>query len=73
LNYTMENSMGGWSNIKVYELLNVIHLDCLQGMFKLTMMLNAITCMVLPFHINLLTRMWCLMIISWMLVFSFFL
>jgi hypothetical protein len=46
-------------NVIVQELLNAIDFDCQHGMFKLTMKLNATTCMVTPFDTNPLTKMWC--------------
>ncbi len=53
------------------ELLNATNIDCQQGMFKLTMKSNATICMVPPFDINPLTRMWHLVTTSRLLVSNF--
>ncbi len=53
------------------KLLNATNLHCQQGMFKFTMRSNAATCMVPPFDINPLTKMWHLVTTSRILVSSF--
>jgi hypothetical protein len=51
--------------------MNVTDLNCQQGMFKLTMRSNEIACMVPPFGIKLLTKMWHFVTTSRILFFSF--
>jgi len=58
-------------NMMVGELLNSNDLDCHQGMFKLTMKSNAIVCVALPFDLNPLTKMWCLVTTFQILSFNF--
>jgi hypothetical protein len=50
--------------IFMYKILNVNDLDNQQNMFKLRRKSNLATCMVPPFDINLLTKMWHLMATS---------
>jgi hypothetical protein len=55
----------------VHEVLNANDLDDQQGMFKLMMKSNVTACMVPPFDTNPLTRMWCLVTTSRVLVCNF--
>jgi hypothetical protein len=58
-------------DMMVGELYNASNLDCHLGMFKLTMKSNAAACMALPFDLNPLTKMWCLVTMSRLLSFNF--
>jgi len=57
--------------IFVYKVLNASNLDNQQSMVKLTMKSNLVACMVPPFDINPLTKMWHLMVASQVLICKF--
>jgi aspartate/glutamate racemase len=46
--------------VQMHKLLYATNFDYQQGMFKLSMKSNPITCMVPPIDTNPLTKMWCL-------------
>jgi len=55
----------------VSKVLNASDFDSQWGMFKLTMKLNATTCMAPSFNTNPLTRIWCLVITTQILIYNF--
>jgi hypothetical protein len=66
-----QNPQVAWTKYFIGKFFNTHDLDSQQGVFKLTMKSNAIECMVPLFDLNLLTKMWCLLIAFEVLVFRF--